>query len=557
MKPLALILVAILLLYCSNISGKEMTTNTVATDTLSITTTQEMYNLTNEWASNFGKQNPSTIVKVTQSNDNDVAGMLKTGTNLCIVSNENYSGIKNEFIWQMIVGRNAIVPIINSKNPNINLINEQGVAPKNIAHSLFYPDVCEWSTLLKNCKNAPLKYYMINNRSIRTIVANFLKINKPTYNLHLLSTKNEIIAAVQNDVNAIGFCKLSDIVDGNNFTSDITVLPIDRNENGKIDYSEKIYGDLQSFMRGVWIGKYPKELSNNIYAVMPDRPKDLAELTFLKWIITDGQQLMNKYGYSDLTMGDVQTKLELLGNNQIMANATSETSPQTSIIAILGYVIILMLIGGLLLSFSQKKRPVTINTQNFITIFDEKTLDVPNGIYFDKTHTWTFLEKNGTVKVGIDDFMQHTTGKLTRIKMKNAGDKVNKGETFVTIAQNGKQLNICSPVSGTIKMQNEMLNTNPSAINKSPYTDGWIYAIEPSNWLREVQFYSMADKYKEWIKNEFMRLKDFMAMALKQDELELAHIVLQDGGVLTDNPLANLDPEVWEEFQTNFIDTSK
>ncbi len=35
------------------------------------------------------------------------------------------------------------------------------------------------------------------------------------------------------------------------------------------------------------------------------------------------------------------------------------------------------------------------------------------------------------------------------------------------------------------------------------------------------------------------------------------HVVLQDGGELKDNVLADLGPEVWEEFQTKFIDPSK
>jgi hypothetical protein len=35
------------------------------------------------------------------------------------------------------------------------------------------------------------------------------------------------------------------------------------------------------------------------------------------------------------------------------------------------------------------------------------------------------------------------------------------------------------------------------------------------------------------------------------------HIVLQDGGELKDNVLSDLGPEVWEDFQTRFIDTSK
>ena len=60
------------------------------------------------------------------------------------------------------------------------------------------------------------------------------------------------------------------------------------------------------------------------------------------------------------------------------------------------------------------------------------------------------MEQNGIVKVGIDDFLQHITGPITRIKMKNEGDKVKKGEQILSLIQNGKQLNIYAPVSGTI-----------------------------------------------------------------------------------------------------------
>jgi hypothetical protein len=41
----------------------------------------------------------------------------------------------------------------------------------------------------------------------------------------------------------------------------------------------------------------------------------------------------------------------------------------------------------------------------------------------------------------------------------------------------------------------------------------------------------------------------------ENEKYELA--VLQDGGELIDNTLSNLGPEVWEEFQTRFIDPSR
>ncbi|MDP2336690.1 MAG: hypothetical protein Q8N05_09605 [Bacteroidota bacterium] len=75
-------------------------------------------------------------------------------------------------------------------------------------------------------------------------------------------------------------------------------------------------------------------------------------------------------------------------------------------------------------------------------VFDEDSVIIPKGLYFDKTHTWAFMKKDGYVKIGIDDFLQHITGTITRIEMKTAGEKIKKGDRLLTIIRKGKQLNI-------------------------------------------------------------------------------------------------------------------
>jgi hypothetical protein len=127
---------------------------------------------------------------------------------------------------------------------------------------------------------------------------------------------------------------------------------------------------------------------------------------------------------------------------------------------------------------------------------------------------------------------------------------------LLTIVQKGKQLNIYAPISGTIKTINESLITNSSLINSDPYEDGWVYTIEPINWSLEIQFLTMSEKYKIWLTDEFSRLKDFFATVIKTDSPEYA-LVLQDGGVLKDNVLADFGPEIWEDFQTKFIDNNQ
>jgi len=137
--------------------------------------------------------------------------------------------------------------------------------------------------------------------------------------------------------------------------------------------------------------------------------------------------------------------------------------------------------------------------------------------------------------------------------MKEPGEKIKKGEPFLTIIQDGKQLNLKAPISGTIKSQNKKLISNASLINQSPYNEGWIYTIEPTNWLRDTQFLIFANGYREWLKMEFLHIKDFLAIAIRTSPTEL---VLQDGGEIKDGILKDLKPEIWEDFQTHFIDNS-
>jgi glycine cleavage system H lipoate-binding protein len=167
------------------------------------------------------------------------------------------------------------------------------------------------------------------------------------------------------------------------------------------------------------------------------------------------------------------------------------------------------------------------------------------------------MEKNGVVRLGVDDFIQHLTGNITRIILKNPGEFIKKGDALITLVRNGKHITLFSPVSGTVRKHNPNLEKESGLINSSPYNEGWIYEITPSKWLREIQYLFLGKEYRDWISDEFARLKEFLSAAVRVNENVYAHVVMQDGGELTDHVLAELDPEVWEEFQNRFINTSR
>lgn len=542
-------------------NGSATETNLSSGDTIRIFSTPDLYNLSLKWSDEYNKSNPAINVGVLKATDTKMAEKLIRRGDIGFVLKEYCSEIINESGWRIVIGRDVVVPVINSKNPFIEEIYSHGVSPESLIHFFENPDSMKWGTLLRNRQNTPVNYYSINDESIIPYLADFLKNDKIVLVGIQVSSNEEMISAIQKDLYAMGFCKITGIMDLKNqkIADNVKLMPIDRNSNGTIDYNEKIYDDLNLFSRGVWIGKYPKALFSNIYSVSSVPPGNETEVAFLKWIITDGQQFLFNNGFSDLLISERQTTIDKLFDSKIYSGISKDHSSMAKIILILlGSLVITAILADSAVRFLRAKKASKKVSSSFSrTVLNEGSILVPKGLYFDKTHTWAFMEQNGIVRVGINDFLQHVTGPIGRIKMKNRGESVKKGENILSLIQNGKQLNLYAPVSGIILDQNKRLETNSSIINSSPYNEGWIYMIEPTNWTRENQLLFMADRYKEWLKSEFSRLKDFLAGVIGTDAEKYGQVILQDGGELTDGVLSNLGPEVWEDFQTKFIDPSK
>jgi glycine cleavage system H lipoate-binding protein/ABC-type phosphate transport system substrate-binding protein len=546
---------------CNGNTEKGVTKSDISSDgTVTIQCSPDLYRLTSVWASEFEKANPGTRVSVLKSLGSSKQGLLNGEGNLLFLSNESVLSLKNDAEWKMVVGRDVIVPVINSKNPLLKEISKQGISADDLSRLFSGSGDLNWGSLLENGENVPLHYFTANNEAINSGIAAFLNQDQIQETGIVMNDSKEMIGTIQKDPNGLGFCRMKDLLEmnGQNIPDNIQLLPIDKNGNGRIDNFENIYRDQNTFMRGVWIGKYPSTLCRNIYSVSSAKPENDAEIAFLQWVLTDGQKYLNQNGYFDLANSERSAKVDLLINNKIEANVSNAGHPfQTAI-----YILIALFVTGFIVfatvRFINRKKRITADSfPGRPAVFDEKSVEVPRGLYFDKSHTWAFMEIDGNVRIGIDDFLQHITGPVTRIKMKSPGEMVKKGDKIFSIIQNGKQLAIHSPISGTIKAQNEMLATDTSTINDSPYSNGWVYLIEPANWIRETQFMVMAERYTEWLRFEFSRLKDFFAASLMANTTEYAHVVLQDGGAVKDNILADFGPEVWEDFQTKFIDTSK
>ncbi|HBB91056.1 MAG: hypothetical protein A2X22_08040 [Bacteroidetes bacterium GWF2_49_14] len=219
------------------------------------------------------------------------------------------------------------------------------------------------------------------------------------------------------------------------------------------------------------------------------------------------------------------------------------------------YIVILSFFAILIPFWILLNRRVNVrqSVQKFLGTLTAGALKIPQGLYFSKNHTWTFLERSGAAKVGIDDLLMHLTGPVKITPFAQSGDTISKGNLLADIDHNGKSLKILSPVSGEIISINPVLQSNPEVLNQDPLKQGWICRIKPTNWIAETQTYYLAEKATAWTDEELVKIKDFLASTARGQNPGMQQLILQDGGELRDNTLSELPKETWQDFQNRFL----
>ncbi|MBN1339879.1 MAG: glycine cleavage system protein H [Bacteroidales bacterium] len=200
-----------------------------------------------------------------------------------------------------------------------------------------------------------------------------------------------------------------------------------------------------------------------------------------------------------------------------------------------------------------KKSQIKARIQQSIGALTAGILRIPQGIFYSKTHTWAFMEKSGAAKIGLDDFLLQVVGNVRISSLKTNGEHLKKGDLLAEIDQNGKRLKVLSPLSGEIISTNKLVLESPGLLNQDPYDRGWLYAIKPADWKAETASFLMAGAATNWLHKEIERLKDFLAVSLGKHSHEPSLMALQEGGELRRNVLAELDGDVWKDFEKTFL----
>ncbi|NLE43995.1 MAG: glycine cleavage system protein GcvH [Chloroflexi bacterium] len=99
---------------------------------------------------------------------------------------------------------------------------------------------------------------------------------------------------------------------------------------------------------------------------------------------------------------------------------------------------------------------------------------------YAKTHEWA-LKDGDEFLVGITDYAQDSLSDIVYVELPEVGDVLDKGENFGVVESVKTASDVYMPVSGEIVAVNEALEDTPELVNQSPYKDGWMLRIRPSD----------------------------------------------------------------------------
>ena len=126
-------------------------------------------------------------------------------------------------------------------------------------------------------------------------------------------------------------------------------------------------------------------------------------------------------------------------------------------------------------------------------------MDIPENLLYTKEHEWVLIEGK-KAKIGITDYAQSHLGDVTYVDVPEQGKELKRSEVLASIESVKASSDIYAPLSGKVTGINTGLESNPESVNKSPYGDGWIAAIEIKDESEKSRLLD-SKKYKEYLES--------------------------------------------------------
>ena len=278
--------------------------------TITISGAWALYPMVVKWAEEFRKVNPDVRIDISAGGaGKGIADALADMVDLGMVSREVYPAEVEKGAWFVPVTKDAVVPVINTENPLFKEIAKKGVKKSDFARIWLQEEPPTWNELLGGKDGVEVHVYTRSD-SCGAAETWALYLGKKQEDLAGVGVFGDpgIAEAVRKDARGIGFNNVNYAFDASTKkpVAGLRIIPIDTNGNGKIDAEENFYATRDQVMKAIAEGRYPSPPARDLYFVTKGRPAKEPLVSFIRWVLAEGQKLAPAAGYIPLAEKKLQ-----------------------------------------------------------------------------------------------------------------------------------------------------------------------------------------------------------------------------------------------------------
>jgi phosphate transport system substrate-binding protein len=316
MKIIIKYILVIVLLFSSITTPKSYSQEKI-TGQISISGAFALYPMVIRWADEYKKINPGVRFDISAGGagkgiSDALNGMVEIG----MVSREIYPEELKKGAFPIAVTKDAVVAVVNELNPALNDILTKGLK-KDAANNIWITGkYTTWSQAFGAKQTSPIHIYTRSDAcGAAEMWAKFFgKKQEDLLGVGVFGDPG-LAQAVRKDPLGIGYNNIGYAYDASTRKQlkGLKVVPVDLNNNGKIDSDEDFYTSMNDLIAAIASGKYPSPPARELYFVMKGNPKNNKVITeFIRWVLSDGQKYVNEAGYISLPKERIETEIKKL-----------------------------------------------------------------------------------------------------------------------------------------------------------------------------------------------------------------------------------------------------
>lgn len=290
--------------------------NSANDNSISISGAFALYPLGVKWTEQYKKLHPAIRFNVSAGGaGKGLTDVIAGAADIAMFSRELTPEETRKGVVLFAVAKDAVVPTFSTKNPYSNLIHHKGLTQDQLKAIYFSGGNITWGSLLDTIGRDNISVYTRSDAAgAADTWAAYLGGKQSNIKGTGIYGDPGLADAITNSIFGIGFNNVAYVYDVNTGRKrpGIDVVPIDRNNNRMIDADENFYNNTDSILAAISDGRYPSPPARNLYFLTKGKPTNPAIISFLKWVLTDGQQYVKAAGYVPLPKEKIKEQIEQL-----------------------------------------------------------------------------------------------------------------------------------------------------------------------------------------------------------------------------------------------------